>query len=160
MLIWTHACQGWEEMPPGSSVYNVLPRCWTSEPLRTRPTRIVTDTLNHLHLLSSRFVSERTSVYDSRSECLPSPLPAERSILLWLMCRRDSSKPLHLSSLSPALTFTRQWNAGEWLSLGQHVLSLCANAMLRWLYEGPSTRPISFGGAGPCLMRVFYILYI
>lgn len=70
-------------------------------------------------------------MHHSRSKCLPPPLPIERSILLKLMCGRDSSKPLNLSSLSLALTFMRLWNAGKWLSLGQHVLFLYANAMLR-----------------------------
>lgn len=105
-------------------------------------------------------LSERTSVHHSRSKCIPSPLPIEQSILLKLMWGRHSSKPLNLSSLSTALTFMRLCNVRKWLTLGQHVLCLYANAMLRWLYEGPFKRPISFGGTGPCLMKVFYILYI
>lgn len=83
-----------------------------------------------------------------------------QSILLRLTCRGDSSKALDPSSLSSNLTFTRLRNTRKWLSLGQHVLSLYANAMFRWLYEGPSARPIRFRGIGPCLMRVFWILYI
>lgn len=107
-----------------------------------------------------RPLSEGTLVHHSRSKCVQSPLPIRRSILLKLMWGRHTSKPLNLSSLSSALTFMRLCNAGKWPSLGQHVLCLYANAMLRWLYEGPFKRPISFGGTGPCLMKVFYILYI
>lgn len=121
-------------------------------------TRIITGNLHILHLIHSWCVSGRTSVYHSRSKCLPSPLPKERGILLKLMCRRDSSKSLNLSSLSYALTFTSLWNVGKWLSLGQHVLSLYANAMLRWLYEGPSTRPITLGALAHVWWR-FSIFY-
>lgn len=93
------------------------------------------------------------SGHHSRSKCLPSLLPMEQSILLKLMWGRHSSKPLNPSSLSSALTFMRLRNAGKWLSLGHHVLSLYANAMLRWLYEGPPLGGQSLLGA---LARVWW----
>lgn len=140
------------------SVHSMISR--TKTPQYVTSLQIMTENLNIFHLVDGYSVSERTLVHHSRSKCLPSPLPIEWSILLKLMWGRHASKPLNLSSLSSALTFMRRWHTGKWLSLGQHVLSLYANAMLRWLYEGPPKRPISFGGAGPCLMKVFYILYI
>lgn len=56
---------------------------------------------------------------------------------------KNSSKAPNLSSLGLDQTFTRLTRRGTTLSVGQDVLSLYANAMLRWLYEVPSTRPIS-----------------
>lgn len=84
---------------------------------------------------------------------------SKRSILPTLVSRSDSSKPLNPSSLSSALTFTMLPNARKWLSLGQHVLSLCANAMLRWLYEGPHPQGQSLLGALARVWWSFSIFY-
>lgn len=84
---------------------------------------------------------------------LPISLTTQESILRKL----KATQPIFIKCVIDIYEAVEGWKVAESRSA---CPILYANAMLRWLYEGPSTRPISFGSIGPCLMKVFCILYI